>query len=48
MKNLKKSFYKFCGSEKLGWILTAGAAVTAIISTIIIVVFISTKVFRPF
>lgn len=43
MKNLKKSFYKFCGSEKLGWILTAGAAVIAIISTIIIVVFISTK-----
>lgn len=43
MKNLKKSFYKFSGSEKLGWFLTAGAAVTAIISTIIIVVFISTK-----
>lgn len=43
MKNLIKRFYKFCGSEKLGWILTAGAAVTAIISTIIIVVFISTK-----
>lgn len=43
MKNLTASIYKFFSNEKLGFVLTAGAAATAIISTIIIVVFISTK-----
>ena len=43
MKNLLRIVVKFFGSERLGWFLTAGAAATAIISTIIIVLFISTK-----
>lgn len=43
MKNLKKSICKFCEREKIGRILTAGAAATAIISTVIIVIFISAK-----
>lgn len=43
MKNIMNSIYKLCGSETLGRVLTAGAAATAIISTVIIVLFIATK-----